>query len=608
MDCLAGNDLTEPRLSPNGRVVAYVRSDSKGARIIARSITERDASDGSHDAAGVDHEWSSPDTVRPGRSLGGGCFNWMADSEHLVAVTSNGDLRLWGFDGRNDVLVERIEGRTISSPESDPDGKRLAVIIDQAEVHEIDIASGAIRRVDDGGFAFVFDPVWVRGRLVWQAWSPPHMPWDESSLVSETGVVRSGLRVQHQQPQTTADGERLGWLDDASGWLNVMIEGVGRIDERYEHGGPTWGERQRSWCFDGTGTRVAFVRNEDGFGRLCTVDLETGVVTERAKAVHGQLSWRGEHLVALRTGGRTPTQVVVYDTSDDEWRRRTIEIGSTHDWSNTEALVEPELVRVSTTEAEPDTLHARLYRSPVSRGRLLCWIHGGPTDQWLVSFMPRITYWIDRGYDVLVPDFRGSTGHGRAYTQALHGRWGDLDVVDVESILNEVMSRDGYSPASTAVLGSSAGGMTALLLAARRPDLIAAAIASYPVGNIAGLDTVTHRFEAHYNRSLIGTAEETVAISAERSPTAHAESLARVPTLIFHGSADPVVPIDQSQHLVSAIRSHGGTVDLVEFEGEGHGFRVLENKIDEYTRTEEFLERHLTDGFAGRHLSVDDHR
>jgi len=149
---------------------------------------------------------------------------------------------------------------------------------------------------------------------------------------------------------------------------------------------------------------VAFVRNENGFGRLCTFDLDTGEIVDRAKAVHGQLSWVGDTLVALRTGGKTPTQIVVYDTSDSSadgaWPRRTLAIGSNVDWSDHPALVEPTLLEVPA--ADGTVLHARLYSSassPRSTGdvRLLCWVHGGPTDQWQGTFMPRLNYWIDRG-------------------------------------------------------------------------------------------------------------------------------------------------------------------------------------------------------------------
>ena len=541
---------------------------------------------------GTEEEVLSPWNVRAGRALGGGCFDWMPDGRRLAAVTSAGEIRLWGLDGGDGLLVASVVRGPVSSPIASPDGRRLAYVVERSEIREIDLDTLDDRRVDRGDFAFVLDPVYWRGRIVWQAWSPPNMPWDESHLVSEDGLIRQGSNSQYQQPQTTIDGHRLGWLDDESGWLNLAVEDGSRAEEHFEHGGPTWGERQRSWCFDSTGSKVAFVRNERGFGRLCTMDLATGEIRERAKAVHGQLSWRGDVVAAVRTGGRTPTQIVVYRTDAEDahdWQRSVIDIGPEHSWGDTASLVEPELIELS----RPVALHARLYRSPQPRQRLLCWIHGGPTDQWQVSFIPRFAYWIDRGYDVLVPDFRGSTGHGREYTQALNGGWGEVDADDVHVMVRHVVSREGYRTRDVALLGSSAGGLTALCAAARHPETAAAIVVAYPVSDISALDSDTHRFEAHYNRTLVGSPAETERLSRERSPLALASELARLPILIFHGSDDHVVPIEQSHRLVSALRSRGGDVALVEFDGEGHGFKSLEHRIEEFTRTEEFLEQHL---------------
>jgi acetyl esterase/lipase len=547
-------------------------------------------------------EHLSPWQVRGARALGGGCFDWLPDGNGIVAVTRIGELRLWTFDGSEHLLVDTLDGRTISAPAVDTSGNRLAFVVDQSEIHTLDLSTKERRRVDDGAFEFVIDPVWWKDQFVWHAWSPPNMPWNESRLMGERDLVRSQKSAQFQQPQVSRDGVNLGWLDDASGWLNVVVDGRVRVDEVFEHGGPTWGERQRSWCFDDSGRRVAFVRNENGFGRLCTFDFDTGRTEEKAKAVHGQLSWRGNSLAAIRTGGKTPTQIVVYDTRETDWNRTVIEIGSSFDWSRSGALVEPELLEMSHPQDGNVVLHARLYTSPTSTGRLLCWFHGGPTDQWQVTFMPRFAFWIDRGYDILVPDFRGSTGHGRLYTDALNGNWGSVDVDDAIVVLEDAVSRLGYSPANIGLLGSSAGGLTALCAAARRSDLIAAVAVAYPVSDIAALDHVTHRFEAHYNRSLIGSTEDTARLSRERSPLAFGAELARVPVLCFHGIEDSVVPIDHSRRLASEIRQHGGVVELVEFGDEGHGFRRLDNKIEELTITERFLDDHLARTGSTRHL------
>ena len=149
-------------------------------------------------------------------------------------------------------------------------------------------------------------------------------------------------------------------------------------------GGPTWGLGQRSFAVSPDGARVAFTRNEAGFGRLCVVDVATGAVHEVARGVHGQLSWSGDRLAALRTGARTPTQIVVHDTTTT-WERTVVDVGPA-DW-DLDSLVEPELVEVAARDGA--TVHARLYRADDPTDRLMCFVHGGPTDQWQVAFHPR---------------------------------------------------------------------------------------------------------------------------------------------------------------------------------------------------------------------------
>ncbi len=100
---------------------------------------------------------------------------------------------------------------------------------------------------------------------------------------------------------------------------------------------------------------------------------------------------------------------------------------------------------------------------------------------------------------------------------------------------------------------------------------------------------VTHRFEAHYTDTLVGPVDRWPDRYAELSPINRADRITR-PLLVFHGTDDPVVPIAQSDELVERIRSTGGTVDYVVYEGEGHGFRDPVNQRDEYERTERFLD------------------
>jgi dipeptidyl aminopeptidase/acylaminoacyl peptidase len=339
---------------------------------------------------------------------------------------------------------------------------------------------------------------------------------------------------------------------------------------------------QRTYVFDEAG-RCFVARNVDGFGSLICIERD-GAVTELAvdfTGVYGQLSVVGDRLCALRSGPSTPAEVVVIATRDTEVR--VIAAGGVIGWSDV-ASERPQAVRV---EHQGATLHARRYaadRSGDTKG-LLCWVHGGPTDQWQVDFRPRIAYWCSRGWEVLVVDPRGSTGHGRAYQRALNGGWGRLDVDDTAALIRHAHSERWATPASTVVIGGSSGGLTVLGLLADHPHLVAGGIASYPVSDLGALSQATHRFEAHYTDTLVGPAGDVEALS----PIHRAERIAG-PVLLFHGTDDEVVPIAQSNALVERIRSGGGTVDYVVYSGEGHGFRDPVNVRDEYERTERFLD------------------
>jgi dipeptidyl aminopeptidase/acylaminoacyl peptidase len=607
--CVGGRDLTEPRLAPDAMSIVVALSDENGASLVQIPI------DG--------ETWrtvAANPAPRVGRGFGGGCWCWSADGSAVVYAAVDGNL-WWqplpvagaGHDlapARR--LTDHGPDHVAQAPHASPTGDRVVYVVDQSEVWSVAVHGGEPERLDDGSADFCFDPQVTPDGLaaVWLAWNVPNMPWDHARLVRVR--LDGSVRDEHvppasvQQPRFAPDGTLVCVRDD-TGWNNVWWRDRPLVDEPFEHAGPTWGLGQRSFAVSPDGTHVAFTRNEAGFGRLCVVHVATGAVRELGRGVHGQLSWANGSLAALRSGARTPTEVVVYDVATGD--RRTVVVGPLAEWDR-EALIEPETLTLTASDGE--TVHARLYRAdalhraPDEPPRMICWLHGGPTDQWQVTFMPRVAYWRAQGWDVLVPDHRGSTGHGRRYQQALRERWGELDVSDVADVVRHAHASGLATPARTVMIGGSAGGFTVLNVARHHPDLVAAAVVAYPVADLADLAERSHRFERHYTRTLVGEpppAPEVDERARDRSPTWFADRI-RTPLLVLHGEDDPVVPVGQSRVLVERIRAAvGGTVpdvELVVYPGEGHGFRQRVHQLDEYERIAAFLARHVATAPAQR--------
>lgn len=591
----SGRDLSEPRLSPDGTQVAFVASSGGRTALMLVPAT-----------GGPERRVSTEPEPRAGRLTSGGVLDWTPDGRALVYVARDGDLWCQPVDGGAPRRVTRQPaGEPAAAPTVSPDGRRVAYVVDDRHVAvaPLDPDEGWPVRLSAADAEFSCDPSWSAdgGFVAWHGWRPPAMAWDESTWmvapVDGSGVVAAwgGEGIAVQQPRFAPVGTDLAFLCDAGGWLNLWLFGPERdgdaplVDEPFEHGEPTWGQGQRSTAWSPDGSAVAFCRNEAGFGRLCVVRVADGSVREVARAVHGGLSWRGGTLVALRSGGTTPTQLVAYDAGVDgtgPWTRTVLAVGPVVGFEP--HLVEPEPVTFAGLDG--GDVHARLYRPSDADGpgRTIVWIHGGPTAQWPVSFNARLAFWLARGWSVLFVDHRGSSGWGRAYTQALSHRWGDLDTDDAEAAVTAAVARGWARPGAVVAMGGSAGGFTVLNLARRRPADLAAAVALYPVSDLRALDHTTHRFEAHYNGRLVGPWPEAAADYRRRSPLFDAAAI-EAPLLVLHGDADPVVPVAQSETLVAALRAAGRPVTFHVYPGEGHGWGAPATVADELARTERFL-------------------
>ncbi|MFM8389455.1 MAG: prolyl oligopeptidase family serine peptidase, partial [Actinomycetota bacterium] len=389
------------------------------------------------------------------------------------------------------------------------------------------------------------DPVWHGDTVYWQSWSQPHMPWDEAEMWCAAAPDFHARRVVKlrevslQQFAVSPSGE-LGVMSDASGWLRPGVVDAGKVSPLPINGapcecaGPQWGGGLRSWCWSPDGSRWLVARNLSGFGDLVVVDRASGDVTTLARAVHGAVSWSAHGIVALRSGAVTPTQVVFFDPVT--FGRRVLATSELPcddgPWSSFD-LVEPTL---GVVEGVPYRLFAPDDASDASP--LLVWVHGGPTDQWQVTFMPRIAHWVGRGCRVLVVDPRGTTGHGRAFQQALNGHWGEHDTADVIAATRYAHATGWGTPGRTVVLGGSAGGFAALNAAGTEPALFAGVVALYPVVDLVDATVRSWHYEQHSIAVLVGDSTDNVGLYEARSPLSRLDALSQVKVLLMHGDLD----------------------------------------------------------------------
>ena len=382
--CIAGRELGGPRRSPDGSWVAYIAS---WAGRTALSVVP--LAGGPERVVGV----AGPDDPLPQLGWGAAPFDWLPDGSGLVIAARDGNLWLQPFPGGTARrLTDQPVGRSAGSPVVSPNGRSIAYVVDLAEIRLVGL-DGSVLPAPPIEADFVNDPVWSpSGALAWQQWSVPAMPWDDAWIGCwdpSSGLVRQlgAAGRQAQQPRYATDG-RLWSLRDDTGWLTCWVDDHPAVSDTCEHGNPTWGPGQRSFAPSPDGRRVAYNRNEGGFGRLCVASPASGEVVELGRGVHTQLEWRGSTITALRSGARTPVELVAFEldrSTEGSATRRTLVHGAPLGWDAVE-LTEPESVDWPADDGV--SIAGRLYRAGRADGRLLCWLHGGPTDQWQVGFHP----------------------------------------------------------------------------------------------------------------------------------------------------------------------------------------------------------------------------
>jgi dipeptidyl aminopeptidase/acylaminoacyl peptidase len=221
--------------------------------------------------------------------------------------------------------------------------------------------------------------------------------------------------------------------------------------------------------------------------------------------------------------------------------------------------------------------------------------HGGPflRDGW--TFDPRVQFLASRGYAVLQPNFRGSTGYGRDFVERGYGQWGTGMIDDMDDGVDWLVAEGIADRARICIMGSSYGGYAAIWAAMRSPQRYRCAVSWAGPTDLRAMLRYDNRYlvAQRYRRvrQLQFRGEEGIDLDAV-SPLRHPERLS-VPLLIGHGEGDVRVPVRQSRDLVRALeRRHAANVESVFYASEGHSFSKAEDSADFMRRVEAFLARH----------------
>lgn len=222
--------------------------------------------------------------------------------------------------------------------------------------------------------------------------------------------------------------------------------------------------------------------------------------------------------------------------------------------------------------------------------------HGGPEMRDLFTYDRDAQFLATRGYAVFRPNFRGSSGFGRAFAEAGYGEWGGRMQDDLTDAVAYLTASGLADPARVCIMGISYGGYAALAGAAFTPDTYRCAISIAGVSDLAEQARYVIREgdaeEADYIRRSIGDPRVDRDRLMARSPVAHASNI-HIPVLLMHGDQDGIVQVEHSRRMARALRQAGADIRYVEVAGEGHPYWSDKDQTTFYAEVEAFLARNL---------------
>jgi len=453
-------------------------------------------------------------------------------------------------------------------------------------------------RVLVGGHDFFASPrLSPDGRLLlWLAWDHPNMPWngttlylsglDEAGNVTELRSIAGSVSESIFQPEWSPDGRAIFFVSDRSNWWNLYrFDLASRTSEPLapmaaEFGVPLWRLGASTYACAGL-DRIVCAYSTGGLGRLAVLDLKDKELRplETPFTEFSFVRADGNGAVCRAGAPNHPASIVVLDLTSGEYRilKKETDLLDHSELPIADYLSTVKSIEFSTTNGNSAyglfyPPHNPDYAGPADeRPPLVVKCHGGPTASASSVLDLTTQFWTSRGIAVLDVNHGGSTGFSRTFRDRLHLNWGIVDIEDCINGAKFLIAEGLVDDKRVVIRGGSAGGYTTLAALVFR-DFFHGGASYYGVSDLTALTRETHKFESRYLDWLIGPYPQAEERYRERSPLYHADQLSK-PVIFFQGAEDAIVPPNQAEALVEALRRKGKPVGYLLFSGEQHGFR-----------------------------------
>lgn len=579
-------EVTEARFSPDGRELAFI-TDITGALEVW--------------SVPVEGGWPVQLTFLNENAYS---LRYSPDGKSIVFVSDfggneRGDIFLAPSGGGEAVNLTKST-QAEASVRFSPDGGSLAYIADpQREfLYQLmvkDLKSGAVRQLTAEPVNVV-EPVWSPdGRAIAATRTGDDQKGDLLLVDLPSGRLRAVAPPVPQgiiyPKQFSGNGKTLlSRARNAKGFMQLYLVDVEAGSGRFV--GPDEWDVEEAALHPKAG--IFFTRNVAGANGVyrMTGPKEGDVLLEAAGRVGAlEVDDAGSKVAYIWGDSRRPMDVWVMDIRGRKPRQVTRSLAG---GVVPETLARGEMIRYASFD--DTTIHGLLLRPPHPRlgtpPPAVVVPHGGPNGQSFDSFSPLRQALAEAGFAVIVPNYRGSTGFGKAFEDANNMDWGGGDIKDLIWAVQRLGEKGEVDIRRVGITGGSYGGYLTLMALAKSPAVWAAGVEAYGMPDLVqDYELSKDRFGDWYATEM-GTPATQPALFKDRSAIHFIDGI-RAPLLIFQGANDTNVPLAESQLIFSALKKRGGQVEMVVYPDEGHGFTRRKNLVDYYRRTVEFFVEHL---------------